>query len=90
MHTEAFNHHPGELLMYTGFQRFGRPSVGSWVAYALDSPSQNLPGYVVLTAGRAASGGGGETAHNTAALVARVSSLDGLTQIWRGATNCRA
>ncbi|HEY0549663.1 MAG TPA: DUF1501 domain-containing protein [Verrucomicrobiae bacterium] len=57
MHTEAFNHHPGELLMYTGFQRFGRPSVGSWVAYALGSPSQNLPGYVVLTAGRAASGG---------------------------------
>src|ERR1041385_4780360 len=25
VHTEAFNHHPGELLMYTGFQRFGRP-----------------------------------------------------------------
>jgi hypothetical protein len=57
MHTEAFNHHPGELLMYTGFQRFGRPSVGSWVAYALGSESENLPGYVVLTAGRAASGG---------------------------------
>jgi hypothetical protein len=57
MHTEAFNHHPGELLMYTGFQRFGRPSVGSWISYALGSPSQNLPGYVVLTAGRAASGG---------------------------------
>jgi hypothetical protein len=56
-HTEAFNHHPGELLMYTGFQRFGRPSVGSWLAYALGSASQNLPGYVVLTAGRAASGG---------------------------------
>ena len=56
-HTEAFNHHPGELLMYTGFQRFGRPSVGSWVAYALGSASQDLPGYVVLTAGRAASGG---------------------------------
>src|SRR5688572_20383628 len=57
LHTEAFNHHPGELLMYTGFQRFGRPSVGSWIAYALGSSSQNLPGYVVLTAGRAASGG---------------------------------
>ncbi len=57
VHTEAFNHHPGELMMYTGFQRFGRPSVGSWVAYALGSSSQNLPGYVVLTAGRAASGG---------------------------------
>ncbi len=57
LHTEAFNHHPGELLMYTGFQRFGRPSVGSWIAYALGSESQNLPGYVVLTAGRAPSGG---------------------------------
>ena len=57
MHTEAFNHHPGELLMYTGVQVLGRPSLGSWVTYGLGSPSQNLPGYVVLTAGRAASGG---------------------------------
>ena len=57
MHTEAFNHHPGELLMYTGFQNFGRPSVGSWINYALGSDSQNLPGYVVLQAGRAPSGG---------------------------------
>jgi hypothetical protein len=57
MHTEAFNHHPGELLMYTGAQNVGRPSVGSWITYALGSPSQNLPGYIVLTAGRAPSGG---------------------------------
>lgn len=57
MHTDAFNHHPGELLMYTGAQNFGRPSVGSWITYALGSASQNLPGYVVLTAGRAPSGG---------------------------------
>ena len=57
MHTEAFNHHPGELLMYTGTQNVGRPSIGSWVSYALGSPSQNLPGYVVLTAGRVPSGG---------------------------------
>src|SRR4051812_48711221 len=57
MHTEAFNHHPGELMMYTGVQKLGRPSVGSWVSYALGSPSQNLPGYVVLTAGRVPSGG---------------------------------
>ena len=48
MHTEAFNHHPGELLMYCGSQLPGRPSVGSWVNYALGSSSQNLPGYVVL------------------------------------------
>ena len=57
MHTEAFNHHPGELLIYTGAQTLGRPSVGSWINYALGSPSQNLPGYVVLTAGRVPSGG---------------------------------
>jgi len=57
MHTTAFNHHPGEMLLYTGFERLGRPSVGAWLAYGLGSASQNLPGYVVLTAGRAASGG---------------------------------
>src|SRR6266849_8664080 len=56
-HTEAFNHHPGELLIYTGAPTLGRPSVGAWITYALGSPSQNLPGYVVLTAGRAPSGG---------------------------------
>jgi Protein of unknown function (DUF1501) len=57
MHTDAFNHHPGELLMYSGSMQLGRPSVGSWITYALGSASRNLPGYVVLTAGRAPSGG---------------------------------
>ncbi len=57
MHTEAFNHHPGELLMYSGSQGPGRPSVGAWVNYALGSATQNLPGYAVLTSGRAPSGG---------------------------------
>lgn len=57
MHTEAFNHHPGQLLLNTGSQMFGRPSMGSWLAYGLGSEAQNLPGYVVLTAGRGTSGG---------------------------------
>jgi hypothetical protein len=57
MHTDSFNHHPGELLMYCGSTILGRPSIGSWVTYGLGNPSQNLPGYVVLTAGRAPSGG---------------------------------
>ena len=57
MHTEAFNHHPGQLLLNTGSQMFGRPSVGSWLAYGLGSESENLPAYVVLTAGRGTSGG---------------------------------
>ena len=57
MKTEAFNHHPGQLVMCCGEQKFGRPSVGSWVTYGLGSESENLPGYVVLTAGGAARGG---------------------------------
>ena len=57
MHTDAFNHHPAQLLMNTGVERFGRPTVGSWLAYGLGSEAANLPAYVVLTAGRGASGG---------------------------------
>ena len=57
MHTEAFNHHPGQLMMNSGVPTFGRPSMGSWLNYGLGSESQNLPGYVVLTAGRGTSGG---------------------------------
>lgn len=57
MHTEAFNHHPGQLMMNTGVPRFGRPVMGSWLNYGLGSESRNLPGYVVLTSGRGTSGG---------------------------------
>src|SRR5690348_17191258 len=52
MHTEAFNHHPGQLMMNTGVPMFGRPSMGSWLTYGLGSASQSLTGYVVLNAGR--------------------------------------
>src|SRR5262245_44306184 len=57
MHSEAFNHHPGQLMMNTGVPTFGRPSMGSWINYGLGNDSQNLPGYVVLTSGRGTSGG---------------------------------
>ncbi len=57
MHTDAFNHHPGQLMMNTGVPTFGRPSMGSWLTYGLGSASKDLPGYVVLTAGRGTSGG---------------------------------
>src|SRR4051794_35363649 len=50
MHTEAFNHHPGQLLMNTGVPTFGRPSMGAWLTYGLGSESRSLPGYVVLSA----------------------------------------
>src|SRR5205809_3226135 len=35
MHTDAFNHAPGQILMNTGSQQFGRPSMGAWVTYGL-------------------------------------------------------
>ncbi len=57
MHTDQFNHHPGQLLMQCGRGTFGLPVMGSWLTYGLGSESQNLPGYVVLTAGRGSSGG---------------------------------
>ncbi len=57
MHTEAFNHHPGQLMLHSGVPRFGRPTMGSWLTYGLGSESRDLPGYVVLTAGRGSSGG---------------------------------
>lgn len=57
MHTDEFNHHPAQLMMNCGVGRLGRPSVGAWLTYGLGSESQNLPGYVVLSAGTGASGG---------------------------------
>jgi len=57
MHTDSFNHHPGQLAMNTGVPTFGRPSMGAWLTYGLGSVSKNLPGYVVLNAGRGTSGG---------------------------------
>jgi len=57
MHTDQFNHHPGQLMMNCGVPTFGKPSMGAWINYGLGSESQDLPGYVVLTAGRGLSGG---------------------------------
>ena len=57
LHTDQFNHHPGQLMMQCGVPKFGHPSMGSWLTYGLGSESENLPGYVVLTSGRGSSGG---------------------------------
>ena len=51
MHTEAFNHAPAQLLMSTGAQQFGRPSMGAWTTYGLGSESQDLPSFVVFSTG---------------------------------------
>ncbi len=58
MVTDAFNHAPGQLLMNTGTQQFGRPSMGSWVTYGLGSESKDLPGFVVFSSGKKGPSGG--------------------------------
>src|SRR5688572_19688494 len=57
MHTDAVNHAPGQILMNTGSQQFGRPSLGAWALYGLGSESETLPGYVVLSSSKGTSGG---------------------------------
>jgi hypothetical protein len=58
MNTDAFNHAPGQIMMNTGAQQFGRPSMGAWVTYGLGSESRNLPGFVVFSSGKKGPSGG--------------------------------
>ena len=58
MVTDAFNHAPGQLMMNTGAQIFGRPSMGSWVTYGLGSESRDLPAFVVFSSGKKGPSGG--------------------------------
>jgi hypothetical protein len=58
MVTDAFNHAPGQILMSTGSQQFGRPSFGSWATYGLGSESRDLPGFVVFSSGSKGPSGG--------------------------------
>jgi hypothetical protein len=58
MTTDAFNHAPGQILMNTGSQQFGRPSMGAWVTYGLGSAAQDLPGFIVFSSGSKGPSGG--------------------------------
>jgi len=58
MHTDAFNHAPAQIMMHTGAQQFGRPSIGAWTLYGLGSESQDLPGFVVFSSGSKGPSGG--------------------------------
>jgi hypothetical protein len=57
MTTDAVNHAPAQILMNTGSQQFGRPSLGAWSLYGLGCETENLPGYVVLSSANGTSGG---------------------------------
>ena len=56
--TDAFNHAPAQVMMSTGTQQFGRPSMGAWTLYGLGSESTDLPGFVVFSSGQKGPSGG--------------------------------
>lgn len=58
MSTDAFNHAPAQILMSTGSQQFGRPSLGSWMSYGLGTENQDLPAFVVFSSGAKGPSGG--------------------------------
>ncbi len=48
LYCDSFAHGSAMLQMNSGRITQGWPSMGSWLSYGLGSPSQNLPGYVVM------------------------------------------
>ncbi len=56
--TDAFNHAPGQIMMSTGSQQFGRPSLGAWTTYGLGSEAEDLPGFVVMNSAKKGTSGG--------------------------------
>jgi hypothetical protein len=58
LHTDAFNHAPAQLMMNTGSQIFGKPSMGAWSLYGLGNESRDLPGFVVFSSGKKGPSGG--------------------------------
>jgi hypothetical protein len=53
MHTDIPDHDRAQLQMHTGNFQFARPSLGVWSLYGLGSESENLPGFVWMSAGKA-------------------------------------
>jgi hypothetical protein len=67
-YTDIPNHPPSQLMMNTGNNRIGRPSMGSWITYGLGTENQNLPAFIVLAPG--SNGIGGSTRWGSAFLPA--------------------
>lgn len=49
MTTESVDHESALRLIHGGKFQAGRPTLGSWVVYALGSENRDMPAYVVLT-----------------------------------------
>ena len=49
---------PGQIMMNTGAQQFGRPSIGAWYATAWAASRRTCPGFVVFSTGSKGPSGG--------------------------------
>jgi len=49
VHTQHINHDPAVTAIQTGSQIAGRPSLGAWLSYSLETMNGSLPGYFVMT-----------------------------------------
>ena len=58
MKTDAFNHAPAQIMMNSGSQLFGKPSLGAWTMYGLGAETRDLPGFVVFSSGTKGPSGG--------------------------------
>src|SRR5215469_14211581 len=48
VNTDIPNHEPSCLMVNTGANQAGRPSMGAWLTYGLGTDNQSLPGFVFL------------------------------------------
>lgn len=51
MYHELFIHGSAMIMMHSGTQLLGHPSIGAWVVYGLGNESDNLPAYIAMTDG---------------------------------------
>ncbi|MEM7235606.1 MAG: DUF1501 domain-containing protein [Planctomycetota bacterium] len=61
-------HSVGQLLMHTGFNRPGFPSLGSWLSYGLGSENESMPSFVVMRDGPSSDSSGGTAMYHSAFL----------------------
>ena len=65
MHTASPIHSVGQLLMNTGYNRPGFPSLGSWLSYGLGSENRNMPSFVVMRDGPSTNSSGGTAMYHS-------------------------
>ncbi len=58
-------HSVGQLLMHTGYNRPGFPSLGSWLSYGLGSENRSMPSFIVMRDGPSNNSSGGAAMYHS-------------------------